>query len=101
MGEDSKRVTTVKIYNQTYQLRSGGDPEHVKRLAQYVDETMTGVYENTPAVDSLKVAVLAALNIADDYFSAKLKLDHLEEAVTEKSEKIITLLDPLVGPKSS
>jgi cell division protein ZapA len=101
VGGNSKKVTTVKIYKQTYQVRSGGDPEYIKRLAKYVDETMTDVFESTPSVDSIKVAVLAALNIADEYFSTKDELDSLEEAVSEKSEKLITLLDPLTGTKSS
>ncbi len=101
MGEDSNQVTTVKIYHQTYQVRSGDDPEYIKRLAQYVDETMTEVFESTSSVDSIKVAVLAALNIADDYFSTQDELNRLEEAVSEKSEKLITLLDPLTGTKLS
>ena len=101
MGEESNKVTTVKIYKQTYQVRSGGDPEYIKRLAKYVDETMTDVFESTPSVDSIKVAVLAALNIADECFSTKDELDRLEEAVCEKSEKLITLLDPLTDTKSS
>ena len=101
MGEDSNQVTTVKIYQQTYQVRSGDDPEYIKRLAQYVDETMTEVFESTSSVDSIKVAVLAALNIADDYFSTQDELNRLEEAVSEKSEKLITLLDPLTGTKLS
>ncbi|MEE8348142.1 MAG: cell division protein ZapA [Acidobacteriota bacterium] len=100
MGEDSNQVTAVKIYNQTYQVRSGGDPEYVKRLAKYVDETMTDVFEGTSSVDSIKVAVLAALNIADDYFSTKDELDHLEETVSTQSEKLITQLGPLIGEKS-
>ena len=101
MGEDSKQVTAVKIFNQTYQVSSGGDPEYVKQLARYVDKMMAEVFEKTPTVDSLKVAVLAALNIADECFSAQHKLDVLDDTVTEKSERIITLLDPLVGSKSS
>lgn len=101
MGEDSKQVTAVKIFNQTYQVSSGDDPEYVKRLARYVDEMMAEVFENTPAVDSLKVAVLAALNIADECFSARQELETLDDTVTEKSEEIISLLDPLVDSRSS
>ncbi len=96
MGEDSKQVTAVKIFNQTYQVSSGDDPEYVKQLARYVDKMMTDVFEKTPAVDSLKVAVLAALNIADECFSAQHELETLDDTVTEKSEKIINLLDPVV-----
>ena len=101
MSEDSKQVTAVKIFNQTYQVSSGDDPEYVKQLARYVDKVMAEVFENTPAVDSLKVAVLAALNIADECFAARQELETLDDTVTEKSEEIITLLDPLVGSRSS
>jgi cell division protein ZapA len=97
MGGDSKQVTAVKNFNQTYQDSTGGDPEYVKQLARYVDKVMTEVFENTSAVDSLKVAVLAALNIADERFAARRQLETLDDTVTEKSEEMITLLDPLVG----
>ena len=97
MGEDSKQVTAVKIFNQTYQVSSGGDPEYVKQLACYVDKVMTEIFEKTSAVDSVKVAVLAALNIADERFVAQRQLETLDDTVTEKSEEMITLLDPLVG----
>ena len=100
MSTDPNQVTTVRIHNRTYQVRSS-DPNYVKELAQYVDTTMTGVFENTPAVDSLKVAVLAALNIADDYFSAKQELESMEQSVKLKSEKINVLLDPFLRVESS
>ncbi len=100
MGEDSKQVTTLKTFNQTYQVSSGDDPEYVKQLARYVDKVMTEVFEKTSAVDSLKVAVLAALNIADDCFAARRQLETLDDTVTEKSEEMISLLDPLVGSRS-
>lgn len=100
MKTDPNQVTTVRIHNRTYQVR-GSDPDYVQELARYVDTTMTGVFENTPAVDSLKVAVLAALNIADDLFSAKQELESMESEVRLKSEKISVLLDPFLGAESS
>ncbi len=96
INEDSNQVTSVTIYNQTYQIRSGDDPDYVERLAKYVNERMTEVSELTPTVDSLKVAVLSALNIADECFSAKEKLNNFEEKVREKSEKMSKLLEPFV-----
>ncbi len=96
INEDSNQVTSVRIYNQTYQIRSGDDPDYVERLAEYVNERMTEVSELTPTVDSFKVAVLSALNIADEYFSTKEKLNNFEEKVREKSEKMSKLLEPFV-----
>ncbi|HUN86598.1 MAG TPA: cell division protein ZapA [Terracidiphilus sp.] len=57
--------TTVSIYDQTYHL-SGQDPAHVRQLAEYVDSKMRAVASQGRTVDSLRVAVLAALNLADE-----------------------------------
>jgi cell division protein ZapA len=57
--------TSVTIYDQTYHL-SGQDPEHVRQLAAYVDAKMRAVAAQGRTVDSLRVAVLAALNLADE-----------------------------------
>ena len=99
MGEGSEKITAVKIYNQTYQVRSGNDPEYIKRLAEYVDAKMTEVLEQTPTVDSLKVAVLAALNLADEYFSTRQRYETLERDVGERSRKMLTILEPLIDPE--
>jgi len=61
----SPEYTTVSIYDQTYHLR-GHDPEHIQRLAELVDTKMRAVAAQGRTVDSLRVAVLAALNLADD-----------------------------------
>ena len=56
---------SVDIYDQTYHLRAP-DPEYIERLANTVDAKMRAVSANSNTVDSLRVAVLAALNIADE-----------------------------------
>ena len=56
---------TVTIYDQTYHL-SGQDPAHIRRLAERVDAKMRAVAARGRTVDSLRVAVLAALNLADE-----------------------------------
>ncbi len=60
---------TVKIYDQTYHL-SGQDAEHILRLAEVVDAKMRAVAAQGRTVDSLRVAVLAALNLADELSQA-------------------------------
>jgi cell division protein ZapA len=56
---------TVEIYDQTYHL-SGQDPVHIRELAARVDTKMRAVAAHGRTVDSLRVAVLAALNLADE-----------------------------------
>ena len=58
-------AVVVDIYDQIYQLR-GTDPQHIERLAAIVDAKMRAVSAHGATVDSLRVAVLAALNIADE-----------------------------------
>jgi cell division protein ZapA len=60
---------TVEIYDQTYHL-SGQDVEHVRQLAERVDAKMRAVAAQGRTVDSLRVAVLAALNFADELSQA-------------------------------
>jgi cell division protein ZapA len=61
--------TTVSIYDQTYHLM-GQDTEHIHRLAALVDAKMRAVAAQGRTVDSLRVAVLAALNLADELSQA-------------------------------
>jgi cell division protein ZapA len=60
---------TVEIYDQTYHL-SGQDAEHIRQLAALVDAKMRAVAAQGRTVDSLRVAVLAALNLADELSQA-------------------------------
>jgi cell division protein ZapA len=61
---------TVEIYDQTYYL-SGQDAEHIRRLAELVDAKMRAVAAQGSTVDSLRLAVLAALNLADELSQAQ------------------------------
>lgn len=100
MVRDSDQSVDVRILSETYRIRSGGNPEYVKQLAEYVDMRMNEVSETTPTVDSLKIAILVALNIADDYFSAREELNSLDERIRSKSESMIALLEPIVNHTS-
>ena len=55
----------VEIFDQVYNLR-GSDPEYILKLAEYVDSKMRAVAEATNTIDTVRLAVLAALNIADE-----------------------------------
>lgn len=68
MTDRTARVVTVEIYGHRYPVRSSLEARYVAELAAFVDEKMRAAADETPGGDSLKVAVLAALNIADDYF---------------------------------
>ena len=60
------QMVQVEIFGQSYNLRGAGDSDYLSDLAAYVDRKMREVSESTSTVDSLKVAILASLNIADE-----------------------------------
>jgi cell division protein ZapA len=66
MDRQVSHLVQVEIYGQSYNLRGEGDSAYLQELAGYVDRRMREVAEATATVDSLKVAILAALNIADE-----------------------------------
>jgi len=84
------------IYDREYALRTDGDPERLKALCTLLDERMRYVAEATGSVDTLKVAVLAALSIADDARRAKEETMKLDEAVGRRSVACISILDRLL-----
>lgn len=59
-------VIEVTIFNETYRLRSKTDVEQVRQMARLVDERMRQIASHATTHDVLKIAVLAALNIADE-----------------------------------
>jgi cell division protein ZapA len=68
---DDDAVITVEIHGQHYPIRSTLDQEYVARLASYVDEKMRAAAISTPTGDLLRLAVLTALNVADELFRCR------------------------------
>ncbi|HKZ39880.1 MAG TPA: cell division protein ZapA [Candidatus Hodarchaeales archaeon] len=83
----------VEIYGQDYQIKAGADPDYIKNIARYVDLKMREIASSVPTVDSLKIAVLAALNITDEFFQLKRHKQDLDREFTQRTEKIQKLLD--------
>ena len=82
MEQDDSRVVHVEIHGQQYPIRSGLDPVYVAELAAYVDEKMRAAARESTAGDTLKIAVLAALNIADECFRAQANDRHRGQSLT-------------------
>ena len=91
--EDGGRVIPVEILGQRYPIRSSLDQDYVARLAAYVDEKVRAAAEATPSGDSLRFAVLAALNIADECFRARDEGAAQRAGVSERARELERLLD--------
>jgi cell division protein ZapA len=83
----------VEIYDQEYFMRGELDPEYIQNLAQFLDARMRSIAERTRTVDSLRVAVLAALNIADEYHQLKSKYETIAQHVDQKVGECNEVLD--------
>lgn len=96
----SNNSVRVEIFDQSYNLR-GSDPEYIHKLADYVDEKMRVVAEQTATVDSLRLAVLAALNIADEYHILKRKYEAVAGEFNQRASHLASALDEALGEVAS
>jgi cell division protein ZapA len=98
---ENQKTVNVKIYNQSYNIRAGdGNVERTKQLAAMVDHHMNEIAKGALTADSLKVAILAALHIADELERATSKFEELNQAISVRSTECADLLDQVLqGPR--
>jgi cell division protein ZapA len=83
----------IEIYDQSYSVSADGNEEHLQELAAYVDAKMREVATATRMVDSLKVAVLASLNIADELFALRTRQQEIDGPLRQRVEKCVALVE--------
>jgi cell division protein ZapA len=83
----------VEIFGQTYSIQGDLDQAYVQKLAKFVDEKMNTIADATRTVDTQKVAVLAALAIADELHSMQRDRSDHEELMREQAERCLTLVE--------
>ena len=95
MAEPRPGYITVEIYDQTYHL-AGENPAHIRELAQRVDAKMRAVAAQGRTVDSLRVAVLAALNLADELSEALRNVGADWQSARKRAASLRVLLDEVL-----
>ena len=90
---DEGRVVAVEIAGQRYPIRSSLDPEYVARLATYVDEKMRAAADSSPSGDSMRLAVIAALNVADELFRAQQRQSACDGALNDRALRLERIVD--------
>lgn len=98
-AESPEQSIRVEIYNQTYSIRSDGDNEYIMNLAEYVDRKMRDISSGTLTVDSLKVAILAALHIADEYHQLINQQQQTDAQLAARSAECTEMLDRVLKHK--
>ena len=92
----SPEAVSVDIYDQVYHLR-GTDSDHIAQLATLVDDKMRAVAAHGSTVDSLRVAVLAALNIADELLTLRARYEALSGSIGQTQTSLRSRADTLAG----
>jgi cell division protein ZapA len=84
------KVIEIEIFDQKFRIKVKGaeDEKYVSHLTSYVDKKMRKVAVKSKSNDTVKIAVLAALNIADEFFLSQKKLDKLNEAIGQMEREI-------------
>lgn len=95
---DAKNDSTeVEIFGQTYNVRGEGDPDYLLELARFVDSRMREVAGQVATVDPLKIAILAALNIADEFSRYRNQREASAGIWMERTEEIADRLSKVIS----
>ncbi len=86
-------LVSVTIFGQSYSLRAEEDGTYVEDLARYVDTKMRTLSQSTGTSEPLRVAVLAALNIADEYFKLEERHRAGEAELEATARELVTALE--------
>ena len=92
MKKENQKITEVEIYNEIYKIINEGSPEYTCSLADYVDERMREITKSGVAIPPVKLAVLAALNIADDLFKAKKEIENEKELTSKAADNLYRMV---------
>ena len=93
--DEQNSSVRVEIFDQVYNLR-GSDPQYILKLAEYVDSKMRAVAEATNTIDTVRLAVLAALNIADEYHLVKRNQDVGTIDYQKRAHQLASALDEVL-----
>jgi len=93
MSDEGNQVQ-ISIFGQEYSVRAPADPDYIKKIGEYLDGKMREVQAGfSTTQSSTRIAILAAMNITDELFSARQNLDSDQTDVDQKISSLIELID--------
>ncbi len=95
MGKE--RLVEIKVFGQTYTVKTDAEEDHIQEVARYVNEKMEEVLKKTRSVSTMNVAILTALNIADDLLREKERRIALLREIETKSKELAEKIDVNLG----
>jgi cell division protein ZapA len=97
MAAEKPALIHVEIFGQSYAVRAGADPAYLQDIAAFVDAQMREVSRQAGAVDSVRIAVLAALNIADETFRLRAQVRDMEALAEARAGALARELQAALG----
>jgi len=94
-------LVEIKVFGQTYTVKTDAEEDHIQEVARYVNEKMEEVLKKTRSVSTLNVAILTALNIADDLLKEKEKRVALLKEIEMKSKDLAEKINLRLGREES
>lgn len=88
-----KNLVRVEILGREYVVKSDEGEERVKKIATYVNQKIKEISESTKTVSTLNAAILAAMNIANDYFQIMEEKKNYRQDYESKAEHLIAMID--------
>jgi cell division protein ZapA len=94
---EKERLVEIKVFGQTYTVKTDAGEDYIQEVARYVNEKMEEVLKKTKSVSTLNVAILTALNIADDLLKEREKRIALIREIEVKSRDLVEKIDIKIG----
>lgn len=91
MGAEEKNRITVEIYGTHYKLMGSSSITYMRKIADHVNDQMNHIAENYPKLDTPRIAVLASVNMADDYHKLQRELEQVRREKLQDEEELIIL----------
>ncbi len=96
--EGEPRLVSVNLAGSPFTIRTDASQEYVSRLEEYVNDKLGEIQPSGSRLSVRSALALAALSIADDYFTAAEGRDETERIVREKLKKVLTRVDAALDP---
>ncbi|NOQ23666.1 MAG: cell division protein ZapA [Candidatus Aegiribacteria sp.] len=90
-------VTRVNIFGREYTIRGAGSPAYISEIAHYVDMKMRQMTDNATMASTAKVAIFAALNIADELYQKREKFEELEESQSGELTRLADRMEQVLS----
>ncbi len=99
MGKE--RTVEIKVFGQTYSVKTDAEEDHIQAVAKYVNDKIEEITKKTRTVSSLNVAILTALNIADDLLREKETRMAILREVGVKSKDLADKISTEIGRREA